>query len=160
MKQDKCSLKVLYDNPYCRDETPYFLKELKLYHEEREPIIGKTGWYYDRHNKLCWIESYGRAWFTNRTMKEAIKTFMFNLKFQTHSEKPFSKKEVAGLSTLVRRGIHKKYVQEMLMFQQHYDVVRDIRVRSKMSQIKMFNRVRNFKNALKEKHKDDGKQKV
>ena len=48
----------------------------------------------------------------------------------------------------------------MLMFQQHYDVVRDIRVRSKMSQIKMFNRVRKFKNALKEKHKDDGNQKV
>ena len=87
-----------------------------------EPVMGRDGWYYDRHNKKAWFEYAGVAYVEGR-----VDDFLYNLHvvYSTHS---FTEPELEAIKLLrvhkllgyrdplyvaFRRYVNRRYLEEL-----------------------------------------------
>lgn len=100
------NLRVLYNQPYITWENSeignYHREELEEFFIEGDPVIGKSGWYYDKDTNDCWYEVYGRSWRKKRDPEQDVKQHKFEIAILSYGERTMSNNERAGLKALMK----------------------------------------------------------
>lgn len=126
-------LKVLRDQPYCREGLIFsdlLLEELEEFQVRKEPIIGVNGWYYDRKENVTWYECFGSSWW-RKTQKERdkdVEQFQYELDLLSYKERPLTREQRRGLAALsMRSGQFRKPARDLLYMAQCADMSINIR---------------------------------
>lgn len=100
----------------------YFVDQLGCI--EKEAVVGKNGWYYDRVTKNCWYEFDGKSYFRNKDGE----TFLHRLK--SKSLPRLTDEELKSLSVALKikwlSGKVKKELWELCFFERHNRELRKI----------------------------------
>lgn len=83
------------------------IRDLNKYNIRITPKFNKAGWYYNRHEKISWLELDGKAWLDDRT-----NDFKYNLELLDH--KPLLNKEKKALVVLQLSKITSKKQNRLL----------------------------------------------
>ena len=125
-------LKVLRDQPYCREGVVEFYAkrmrdELERLFVRKEPIIGRNGWYYDRQEKVTWYEAFGFSWWkkTQEDRDRDVKQFKYTMDLLSYEERPLTPEQRRGLGALsMRKGPFRQPARDMLWMAQCSDMSR------------------------------------
>lgn len=88
---------------------------------EIPPVFRRAGWYYDRLERVSWIELEGRAWRDDR-----IDDFLYRLSLNDHQ--PLASVEREAIETLMKRNMCPKELRRRLWIDDQVNHLRRIKV--------------------------------